>query len=184
MTITESIHEPSIVPPGDSGDFSCAVGAFASSHQMVSLNMSGPSDTSTTPILNGSTAISNAVVTQRNVSPFEVFEWEMGKDIARKVISFISLFSFFCCHYNQNMRLFFGLLENRTLRPYQHFLNPSIAILSTKSNISRAAKFHLPSSARNSLLYQRIKSNNFFLIQVFLQILSFDFSHLEFTSFI
>jgi hypothetical protein len=88
-SLSGSPSENSIVPPGISGDFSCAVGAFASSHQMVSLNMSGPSDASTTHILKSSTSTSNDVVAERNISPFEVFEWESGKEAIRKVICFI-----------------------------------------------------------------------------------------------
>jgi hypothetical protein len=42
VSLAGGVNENFIVP---SGDFSCAVGTVASSHQMVTLNMSKPSDT-------------------------------------------------------------------------------------------------------------------------------------------
>jgi hypothetical protein len=68
--------------------FSCTVGTFASSHQMVTLNMTGPIEKSPAPTGKVQTSTKTAINchVKRNASPFEVFEWESSKEARKKVI--------------------------------------------------------------------------------------------------
>jgi hypothetical protein len=52
---------------------------------MVTLNMSGPSDSPAGGIIGGSIQSSSAGLPQKNVPQFEVFEWESTKHSTRKV---------------------------------------------------------------------------------------------------
>jgi hypothetical protein len=60
---------------------------------MVTLNMTGPTEGSSTEKVQSLTETAKSVHVKRNVSPFEVFEWESSKEATRNVSSYRTYFS-------------------------------------------------------------------------------------------
>ena len=137
--------------------FSCTVGTFASSHQMITFNTIGQFRNSPATSGNATKTAFNCHV-EKNASPVEVFEWEFGKEARKKV-----MFSHTHCFH---IAIYFMVV----IQPQSCVLCSRTLRLSSANSLTRF-KSHVFKKNRPLLsdrsLYKKIKSNNSFLAQVF-----------------